>query len=377
MKTRLAATLLAIVLLLSGCTSLFQRSYYSATDHVDYTVEEDSSVLRAESYRGLVDAMLYFVNEHFTRGVVRLYNYTGDVESDLASACREITREDPLTAYAVENISYDYSRIVSYYEVTVSVTFSHTQAEIDAIHSVPGMASLRPLLDEAIASFSPGLTLRVSYFSGDEESLRTMAALAYCAAPQCAFGMPEMEVKFYPDTGAQRIIDIAFRWPGDKKTLEMRSAELMAEADLFLSRIPPLEGTYTPGELAEQFRLNTLPADPAGAEDPYSALTGAPATLSAHMLALELLFHRAGLEAVYVSGFSGGADTSWLIVKTGEDYSHLLPGGESVLLLSDREMTELGFLWRTDLYPACAGIPAPDPASGEPVPEETAPQPEG
>lgn len=376
MKTRLAAILLATVLLLSGCTPLFRRSYYSSTDHVDYTVEEDSSVLRAESYRGLVDAMLYFVNEHLSRGVVRLYNYTGDVEGDLAAACREITQEDPLTAYAVESITYEYSRIVSYYEVTVAVSFAHSQSEIDAILPLPGISSLRPLLDKAMTTFSSGLTFHLSYFSGDEETLRTMAAQAYYAAPQCAFGMPEVDVAFYPDAGPQRIIELSFRWPGDKKTLEMRSSELVAAADQFIALTPPAEGTYTPAELAGAFFLTARPADPAGAEDPYSALTGSPSTLSAQMLALELLFHRAGLDAVYVSGFSAGAESCWLIVKTGAEYSHLLWGEEGVLLLSDSAMTERGCLWRTDLYPACTGQPSPDPVSEDIAPAETGSQPE-
>ena len=368
MKTRFAAIVLACALLLSGCTSLFQRSYYSSTDHVDYSVDEDSSVLRAESYRGLVDAMLYFVNEHLSRGVVRLYNYTGNVEEDLAAACLEITHKDPLTAYAVERIAYEYSRIVSYYEVTVTVTFSHSQAEINAIRSLPGISSLRPLLEEAMAGFSSGLTLHLSYFSGNEETLRTMAAQAYYAVPQCAFGMPEMDVVFYPESGPQRIVVLSFRWPGDKKTLEMRSSELVAAADQFLSLNPPSEEGHTPSALAEAFLLTVPPADPAGAADPYSALTGAPATLSAQMLALELLLHRAGLEAVYVSGFSGGAESCWLIVKTGENYSHLVQGEEGILLLSDGEMTGRGCLWRTDLYPACGGLPVTE---SDPPAEET------
>lgn len=363
MKTRLLAVTLAMALLLSGCTSLFQRSYYSSTDHTDYTVDEDSSVLRAESYRGLVDAMLYFVNEHLSRGVVRLYNYTGDVDADLAAACQEITLEDPLSAYAVEDITYEYSRIVSYYEVTVSVSFAHSQAEIDAIQGVPGVSSIRPLLDEAMEQFTSDLTLRVSYFSGDEESLRAMATQAYYAAPQSAFGMPELDISFYPDSGSQRIVELTLRWPDEKKTLEMRSEELVAAADLFLASNPPMDSLYTPGELAEIFRLLTLPADPQGSDDPYSVFSATPSTQSARMLALSLLFHRAGLDATYVSGFSGGSETSWLIVGEEGELCHLLLTEEGTLLLSDGEMTGLGYLWRTDLYPVCPGIPAAEDAS--------------
>ena len=83
-------------------------------------------MLRAESYRGLVDAILYFVNEHARQGTIRLYNYTSDVEQDVDAACREVMEEDPLGAFAVADIHYTASRIVSYYEVAVSLSYSHT-----------------------------------------------------------------------------------------------------------------------------------------------------------------------------------------------------------------------------------------------------------
>ena len=366
MKRRLLPLILAMALLLSGCAPLFQRSYTSSTPHVEAATEEDPSVLRAESYRGLVDAVLYFVNEHLSQGVVRLYNYTSDVEADLAAACQEVTLEDPLCAYAVEEITYSCSRIVSYYEVTVSIRYSHTAAEVDGIRAVTSTSAIRAAVDEAITRFASSLTLRVSYFSGDEDTLRAMAAQAYYNAPQCAFGMPEVSVALYPGSGPQRIVELTFQWPGDKKTLEMRSAELSAAAEQFLAQLTLPGEAPAPLELAEAFLLGTPPTDAAGTDDPYGALSGSPATHLARTLALELLCHKAGVNAVFVSGFSGGADACWLIVSTDGDYRHLLMTEEGPRLYSDPEMTALGYLWVADQYPACppSGEVPPSPESG-------------
>lgn len=58
MKLRLAPLALVLVVLLSGCAAMLERSYVSSTAHVStLRSNEDSSVLRAESYRGLVDAI--------------------------------------------------------------------------------------------------------------------------------------------------------------------------------------------------------------------------------------------------------------------------------------------------------------------------------
>ena len=357
-----------MALLLSGCASLFQRSYTSSTAHVEGATEEDPSVLRAESYRGLVDAVLYFVNEHLSQGVVRLYNYTSDVESDLAAACQEVMLEDPLCAYAVEEITYSCSRIVSYYEVTVSIRYSHSAADIDSIRAVTSTGAIRTAVDEAMARFASSLTLRVSYFSGSEEALHTMAAQAYYNAPQCAFGMPEVSVSLYPASGPQRIVEFSFRWPGDRKTLELRSVELTSAAQQFLEQTPLPGERAAVLELADAFREAIPPADPTGTDNPYGALTGTPATHLAGTLALELLCHRAGIGALFVSGFSGGADTCWLITHTDEGYRHLIVTEAGAQLYCDEELTALGYLWVADLYPAC---PA---AEGESAPAESSPE---
>ena len=206
MKLRLTALLLAMAMLLSGCASMLQRSYSSSAEHVEYAVTEDSSTLRAETYRGLVDAILYFVNEHAEQGVVRLYNYTTDVDADLDAACQEVMQEDPLGAFAVKSIDCQSARIVSYYEVTVSLTYSHTAQEVDAIQLVTGTSSIRQKLRQAVSAFSPSLVLRSSYFTGGESAVRAMAVQAYYDTAQSAFGMPDISVAVYPDSGAQRII---------------------------------------------------------------------------------------------------------------------------------------------------------------------------
>lgn len=353
MKLRLSAMALVMVLLLSGCSSLFQRPYSSKVTHVEYSVTEDPSILRAETYRGLVDAILYFVNEHTSKGVIRLYNYTSDVGSDLASACHEVTHEDPLGAFAVEDITYEFSRIVSYYEVTVSLSFSRSADEVDAIEFVSGSSAIRQKLRLVMAQAAPSLLLRVSYFTGDEDSVRAMAAQAYYDTPQTAFGMPDIQVSVYPDSGAQRIVSINFQWPDTQEELLRRSQTLLQAANDLLEASPPAEESYTPAELAGLLSQTALPMDPAGASDPYSALTGESANQLAHTLAMELLCQQAGIDATLVTGFADGNSTCWLIVDAGDGYRHLLPSAEGVQLCTDLEMAGLGYLWTSDLYPDC------------------------
>lgn len=369
MKLRITALLLALAIPLSGCASMLQRSYSSSAQHVEYTVTEDSSILRAETYRGLVDAILYFVNAHAEEGIVRLYNYTSDVDSDLDSACQEVMQEDPLGAFAVKKISCQAARIVSYYEVAVSLTYSHTAQEVDAIQTVTGTSSIRQKLRQAISSFSSSLTLRSSYFTGGEDTVRAMAVQAYYDTPQSAFGLPEITVAVYPDSGAQRIIEVSFQWPEAQTRLTERSIALLVAARQLLGANPPAGESYTAAELANIFLANTAAMDPGGSSDPYTALCGADANQLAHMLALELLFQQAKIDVTLVTGLDSRGDTCWLIVETDAGYRHLLLTSDGPRLCTDLEMTGLDYLWDRELYPDCVDYGADLSGTVSPTPD--------
>ena len=123
MRRQMAALTLAALLLLPGCSAMLNREYQVVSPHPEFpATEENSSAIRVETYQELVNAVLYFVEQGVEHGVVRLVNYTRDVESDLSRACLEVAKEDPLGAYAVDFIKNDYTRVVTTYEATIDIT---------------------------------------------------------------------------------------------------------------------------------------------------------------------------------------------------------------------------------------------------------------
>ena len=177
MKKRLLALIACAFLLLSGCAAMLERGHETVTTHVDYAVTEDESVLRAESYQGLVNAMLYFVNGHRAEGTIRLYNYTGDVEADLANARNEVMYGDPLGAYSVRALSYDVTRILTYYEVDLRITYSRTAQEVNALREVLGLAGVRQELRQLATGQEGRAVFLASYFSGDKELVEELLEL--------------------------------------------------------------------------------------------------------------------------------------------------------------------------------------------------------
>ena len=84
-KTRPLALLLSLGLVrgLAGCGSMLERSYASVTPHTQFSDESDSgSVLRAETYQGLVSALLHLVEQGAEKGELRLYQYSSVTGGD-------------------------------------------------------------------------------------------------------------------------------------------------------------------------------------------------------------------------------------------------------------------------------------------------------
>lgn len=370
MKKRLLAVALCGIFLLSGCSAMLERGHETVSTHVDYAVTEDESVLRAESYQGLVNAMLYFVSGHRGQGTIRLYNYTGDVEGDLANARDEVMYGDPLGAFSVRSLTYDATRILAYYEVELSISYSRSAQELSSLREVTGLAGVRQELGRLVAEQGSSAVFLASYFSGDQALLEALLDLACFSAPALCrhHDVAAKAISLYPETGTRRVIEIKLRWDqsADAVAKEERDyAQLLetAASALLESNLPAGEG-YTVEELAAIVRSAAGERDPEGSNLALDALSGEPASDFGLLMAMEYLCQQCGIEVEPVKG----SEELWLIVSTAEGYRHLLPqglrpageegpGGEPAapdrLLYTDQELVELGYTWPEALHPAC------------------------
>lgn len=375
----LPALLLAVSLALSGCTAMLERSHVSSTAHVDYAVEAgDDSILRAETYQGLVNSLRYFIDGHRSGGVIRLYNYTGDVETDLAAARDEVL-QDPVGAFAVGSLSCDSTRILTYYEVKLTIRYTRTAREVEAIPEVVGLSGVQQELSRLVNERQRSAVFMASYFSGDGGLVEKLFVESVYNAPAlfCYPAGPETDLKYqislYPETGTRRIVEVKVSWRDSDPEAAERVEELERTVSALLEANPPAGEGYTVEELAALVRDVHGGEDAQGANLPQAVLSGEAASDGGLLLAMEYLCHQCGIEAV--TAWGEGPRRSWLIVSTPDGYRHLTadflyarpedPDGEEpevpAALYTDREMTELGYEWPASLYPVCAE-PEPEPS---------------
>ncbi len=351
--------LLLSAALLSGCASMLSRSYVTVEPHDKFSdTGTNSSALRAETYQGLINAILYLISHGEPEGVIRLYNYTGDAESDLSSACLEVTQEDPLGAYAVDYIKYDLTRIVSYHEAKMEIAYRRTPEQIGGVTAVTGSSAIKDEIRQALLHFLPETVLQVIYLTEDEEYIAELVRRTYYDTPETAFGVPELSVTLYPDSGTRRIVEMVLSYPGTESQLrEMReilsiAAQALAEKAMLGSDVP----AAAIFQLLRERAVYEGPHSP-GLSTAYSALVDGRADSEGYALAYSYLCRLCEIECIVVEGVRAGNAHFWNIIKTEEGWRHVAAGWGEGLLLTDDDMAGAGYSWDADLYPACVKAP--------------------
>ena len=349
MKKKLISLLLVFCLCLTGCASMLERDYEVISPYQPVSnLPGSTSALRVENYQELVNAVLYLVTRGETQGVLNLYNYTQDVETDLTRACLEVIQEDPLGAYSVEYISHDYSLIVSYYEVNLQITYRRSREQVASITAVTGSGAIRRRISQTLTDFSPETVLRINYFTENEAYIQDLVEQAYYDSPATALGMPETDISIYPKSGSQRIVEIRLTYPDASDALQRKSRQL---TDLVSTMITEQSTAQT---LYDSLAADLIISPDSGKSSTYNALVEKEADCEGAALAYQLLCNRAGVECYLVQGFLNGVPHFWnIVLNQDREYRHMdLSAGLSNL--TDEEFAAYGtYVWDTEAYPAC------------------------
>ena len=365
-KKGVLSVLLTLSLLLTGCSALLERKYSSVTPHSAVpTTEGDPSILRADSYQELVNALIYLVSGGMEEGTVRLYTDAEDVTAFLSDACLEVVQEDPLGAYCVEFIKYTIAPVVTYSEARVEITYRRTREQVASIVQATGVTAIRSELESALTSFAPERVLRVSYFEEDASYIQDLARQAYCNVPACALGMPEVSVSVYPNTGRQRIVEVLLSYPLERSELEARRAALAETLETLAQELfgqPDLPVT------AALALLERGTYDPQGGSAVNDLFDNGAADSEGFALAYAALCRQLDLPCLVAQGTLAEETHFWDVVQTEEGWRHIdlsaigqaddpdLENGEDQEadpLCTDLALQELGYLWEENSLPAC------------------------
>lgn len=361
-KGGVAALGLTALVLLSGCSAMLVREYQSVEPHIRLSVaEDDSNAVWAESYSELQSAILAQVKAHQEVGVIRLKNWKGDVEEQLTRACDEISHSDPLGAYSVDRIQHSFTRMVSYYEATITIDYRRSAEQIAAVTTVTGSGAIRAELLDALDGFVPETVFQINYFdeTQDADYIRDLIREAYYDLPAAALGMPEAQVNLYPDEGSRRVVEVLLTYPEDAKTLQGKRVQLEdAATDLVEPYRTGLADRVLASVLFSALREHSA-TDGAAGSTAYHALVEGAADSEGMALAYKELCDLAELPCQVVEGDLDGVPHFWTIVTLEEGSFHVDPSREEGVLLTDAQMAQAGYTWPEGEYPVCGEAEIP------------------
>ena len=368
--------LLILISSLCGCEIILEREFISEEVHLsaDDEEEDNAGVLELTSYHELKAALLSFIENHLFVQTVRLTDYSGDVERDVQNVVRDVMAT-PLGNFAVTNVAYQSSRILSYYEIRFDISYRRTAQEIEMIEQVEDIDELERFLRGKMTQFSTSILFELEDYTPSNYDIPSIFMRIYYDDPRLAYGFQSLTTHYYPERGSARIVELTVTYAQQPTTLAAKSATAVDEAQIILNSY--VGSNLTANRLRYFYNTicTTVEFDDETAQavqtsesllpkgDPftvYGALIKKEAVSEGMALAFKQLCDLAEIDCVVVSGRLDGAPHMWNLVRSRGEWSHVdccadVVDGVDINYAffgrTDEEMSAR-YTWDREAYPA-------------------------
>lgn len=357
---RIILALAAVLVMLSGC-SWMDGEYLSVTPHQQQLTGAQSGSLSASDYYGLRSILSDLVAAGTENAVIHVAEYPQDLlENGMEAAVHYIRDLLPLGAYAVQDVTYEIGTGGGQPAISVNISYIHGRSEIRKIRHVDSMTDARDTIAEALEQCSEGVVLLVNNYS--QTDLVQLVEDYADENPDLIMETPQVAVGLYPDSGANRVVELKFTYQTSRDSLRQMQTQVQRvfrSAALYVSSdgddTQKFTQLYT--FLTERFdyKLET------SITPSYSLLYHGVGDSEAFACAYAAMCRAAELECHVVSGTCAGEARFWNLIREGDIYYHVdliesKAAGQLVKLTDDQMQ---GYVWDYSAYPA-AGSSAAD-----------------
>ena len=357
----------------AGCATLLEDYLLQETPRAvsppDRLPEEPT--VEISDYGELKAEIMGLIMRHEGQGLMVAYTYDGDISKDVARARREIMDEDPVGSYAVSEIAGTATRIVTYSEVEVRITYKRTKQQVESIVNVATdryligeiLRVLRDCDDEAVFRTSQQFT---------EEGILWSVRDLYYKNPREVLMMPVTGVGIFPAYGGgERIYELKFGYPEQTSILRNYKANLA----FYVRNNAELASGDNDAEILLSLAENLIEASSFnlaaarsisvhGAQNlavtAYGALVSGRAAGEGFAMAYKALCDELMFDCSVVLGRLDGMIHAWNIVSLNGEYYHVdvamgdMNGIETTFLKTDEDMMER-YAWDMDNTVRCNG----------------------
>ena len=373
MKRRLPALILAVSLLLSGC-SLFDGYYVSVTPYQQQAEHNQTEAISARNYYQLRLALQNLVYTGTESSVIYIADYDSEaVQSNLEDVITYIKNIYPLGAYAVDKIEYEVGIGSGKPAIAITITYNRSRGEIRRIRDVKNMDKAVQEILNALREFNTIVTVQVEeyreidFVQKVEDFVETY--------PELVMETPAIAVDVFGN-GISRVVEVSFSYQNSRESLKHMKSQVQPifdSASLYVVGAAQDRQKFSQlySFLMERFdysiETSMTPA--------YSLLCHGVGDSRAFALTYAAMCRRAGLNCRIVTGTRNAEPWTWNMVLDDGYYYHVdllrssALGGFDELI--DSEMT--GYVWDYSAYPECVRPYTPPADEGNVAPAAPAP----
>lgn len=349
------ASVLALCLLLSGCSFWMNGHYASVEPYVGQNKKEDDGIVAVSSSQEMREALEDMVSAALESRTISVQNMASEaVEENIQRAIHNVLTNDPIAAYAVEDIAYSIGVTGGVPAVVVTVHYNHNRSEIQRIRQVTGIDGATQLITAALSELETGIVLEVqNYWSADFTQIVEDYALSH---PDVVMEIPQVTVNIYPESGSVRVVELMFTYQNSRD--DLRSMQWYVQPRFEASSL------YVSGEEPESVKFSRLYAFlmettqytlETSITPAYSLLRHSVGDSKAFATVYAAMCCQAGLNCQIVTGTKAGEPWFWNIICEEDVYYHvdLLQSSAAGVYkkMSDGEMS--GYVWDYAAYPQC------------------------
>lgn len=355
MKIKIGILLVAVMLLLSGCSLWMDGDYVSVKPHTADGSQQQQEAVAVQDYLQLRSVLADMVASGTESGMIIVETLNKNrLDSYMQNAITYVTESTPIGAYAVSEIRYDIGSVTGTTAIAVNVSYSLSLAELRRIPQVADNIAAQELIETALNQCDAGLVFQIKNFE-DMDFVQYVQDFAL-ENPSVVMEMPQVNVEIFPETGNNRVISLRFVYQSSRESLrEMQNyvRPIFASALLYVSGEGE-EGLKFSWLYSFLMERNTYTVE-TSITPAYSLLRHGVGDSRAFATVYASMCRRAGLDARTVTGTRAGEPWYWNIICENGQYYHvdLLQSQSSggYRKLKDADMN--GYVWDYAAYPAC------------------------
>ena len=350
-------TLILVICLcfaLCGCNLWMDGSYYSVQPHQDDHSDKALESATASSYEELLNALIDMVENGQQSGIIYMPGFqNAQLTSYMKRAITHITSNHLIGAYAVDEILYDIGTNSSKPALAVDISYIHNRSEILRIRKAADMRIAGNMIEDALNSCEAGIVIRITEYEKVDFALFVQDHVEQ--HPDKCMEAPQVTAAVYPQTGADRVIELSFTYQTNRDALRnmqayvgpvFEAAELNVKGEETQEAKFALMYAFLMERSDYQLETSITPA--------YSLLRHGVGDYNAFATVYAAMCRRAGLDCQVVTGTKEGDPWAWNIICEDGIYYHidLLNPSEDGKLQKLTEETMQNYVWDYSSYPA-------------------------